>query len=904
MLTIRAMSDGAGYAKNHLEANDYYSENEKVVGHWFGKGAQRLGLSGELSHEDFELMRQGFNPANGEWLRIRQSANRLDANGKIITKARNLYDFTFSAPKSVSIMAILGGDERLIEAHRRAVTEALTELERIAATRVRSFNRNEDRVTGNIVVARYSHDSSRRLDPQLHDHCVAGNMTFDEVEERWKALQATDIYKSRAYLSEVYRNSLARQCIALGYEIVNRAPKRGRDMGFEIVGVSQDIIDRFSQGSKVRDESVQKFTKEVGRLPTDNEVAVLVADERPEKLTEMSTAEVRCDQLERLTPEGKEELNEVSSRAQGNMNAPEHDLWYEASRSVQFAIDHTFAHVSVSKDITILTEALRHGRGKLALEHVKTALDVQIASGKVFRHGRLLATQESLEREKQMIAAIDSGVNAYAPLGALKPLTCPLNDAQMEILHSALENRDFAFSIQGAAGVGKTQLLGELRHQLAHNQRGFTAVAPTHSAVGELKKVGYEDAMTIRALLDNPEAQAFLKGTVLLIDEAAMVGSEPMAQLIRLAKGADARIIFSGDTSQIQPVDAGDALLVLEKHSSLQTRSLKEVLRQQTKEYREAVKAFRDDPISGFERLLAMDAFKEVDYLDRPAAVAQAYLKAGADTLLICPKHEEIDRVTHEVRRLAKQSSQLVDGQMCERYSPQNCSTAQKKDVSKLHVGQTLVFHKATKDIPKNAAVDLVRFENNAAIGRLENGTEVRITSRHAKAYEVFQKEAIEVCSGERLFIQANRRADLKFTNGEWVDVLSIDSAGNKKLRDGRIMPAHFKQFSYGYASTAHASQGKTVSNVIVSADEMSKELFYVAISRGKFRCEIFTSSIEKLFATVTQSSVRTSAIELHALAQAAMNAQIIEERRQSEEMQKAAGYSQQSLRPDLTAGR
>jgi conjugative relaxase-like TrwC/TraI family protein len=904
MLTIRAMSDGKGYAENHLEANDYYSENEKVKGQWFGRGAERLGLSGEVTLDAFELMRQCHHPLTGEMLRQRPSVDRLDEHGKVITHARSLYDFTFSAPKSVSLMAILGGDQRIIEAHHRAVTEALTELERIAATRVRMFNKNEDRATGNLVVARYEHDSSRRLDPQLHSHCVAGNLTYDEVEERWKALQATDIYKSRAYLSEVYRNSLARQLLDLGYEIVNRPTRRGRDMGFEIVGVPQEVIDEFSLGSKAREKAVDHFVEERGRVPTDNEVAVLVSNDRPDKLAEITTSEVRQLQRERLTPQGEQQLAAMHTRAQENPNHPVQEFWSESSNSVQYAIEHTFVRVSVSKDTDLLTEALRHGRGKVGLEYLKNAMDVQEATGNIFRHGRLLATKESLEREKEMIAAIDTGVNRYAPLGTFKPLTRSLNDAQRDVLQAALNNHDFAFSIQGAAGVGKTQLLGELRHQLAHNNHPFTAVAPTHSAVEELKTVGYEDAMTIRSLLDNPESQAFLKGAVLLIDEAGMVGSEPMAQLIRLAKGFDARIIFSGDTSQIQPVDAGDALLVLEKHSKLQTESLTQVLRQQRKQYREAVETFRDDPAGGFERLVAMEAVKEVHYLDRPIAVAEAYRNAGEDALLICPTHEEIDRVTHEVRRLGKEAGELKDGQLCEHLVAQNYTLAQKKDTSKLHVGQTLVFHKATKDVPKNATVELVRIEENAAIGRLDNGKEVRITSRHAKAYEVFLKEEIEVCPGERLVVQANRRSDLKFTNGETVEVMSIDGAGNKTLRDGRIMPAHFKQFGYGYAMTAHASQGKTVSHVIVSADDMSKELFYVAISRGKFRCEVFTSDAGRLQAAVTESGVSISAIELHKEAMALKRARLEEKRRLEEIEKERARAMDQSVAPDLTLGR
>jgi conjugative relaxase-like TrwC/TraI family protein len=126
-------------------------------------------------------------------------------------------------------MADLGEDRRLIEAHRIAVAVALRELESYAAARVRKAQANNDRPTENLVIAVYHHDTSRQLDPQLHTHAVAANLTYDRVEARWKALQASGIYERRAYLTEVYRNALAREVLRLGYEIESRRDSRGRD---------------------------------------------------------------------------------------------------------------------------------------------------------------------------------------------------------------------------------------------------------------------------------------------------------------------------------------------------------------------------------------------------------------------------------------------------------------------------------------------------------------------------------------------------------------------------------------------------------------------------------------------------------------------------------------------------
>src|SRR5438552_7877222 len=138
MLTIRAMSNGQGYAARHLVHRDYYAEGERVSGQWYGRGAEQLGLSGEVTETQFESIRQGLDPDTGAFLRPRHSADRLDPEGQTQSRGRHLYDFTISAPKSVSIMATVGQDDRLITAHERAVDEALQELEAWGAARVRT----------------------------------------------------------------------------------------------------------------------------------------------------------------------------------------------------------------------------------------------------------------------------------------------------------------------------------------------------------------------------------------------------------------------------------------------------------------------------------------------------------------------------------------------------------------------------------------------------------------------------------------------------------------------------------------------------------------------------------------------------------------------------------------------
>jgi conjugative relaxase-like TrwC/TraI family protein len=861
MLTIRAMSDGRGYSSRHLEHSDYYAEGEHVIGHWRGRGAELLGLKGDVRSGDFESLRQGLDPQTGEFLRQRKSADRVSADGTAQSHGRHLYDFTISAPKSVSVMAILGGDQRLIEAHQKAVAEALRELEAYADTRVRQGRANKDRRTGNIVIAAYHHDTSRELDPQIHTHAVAANMTYDGTEGRWKALQASGIYERRAYLTEVYRNALAREVRLLGYGIENRRNSRGRDCGFEIRGLSDELLAKYSQRSRQRDEAVNRFIAKNGRQPTDNEIAVLVRESRADKLIEISTLEMRKRQFSRLTPAEKSLLD-------GLRREPNTMTLGSGEASLEYAKDHFFERVSVATDYEILAEALRHGRGQIDPENLKSILNFQGLSGTILRSGNEIATAASLKREKEMIECINSGIGRFERLGKkLFIASDRLSPEQRRAVEFVLKSRDRAVNIRGAAGTGKTATLRELHRGLMESGRDILAVAPTMSAVEEIQKVGFEKAVTIERLLQDPRLQMALPGKVLIVDEAGMVSGRQMSEILHFSERFGARVVFSGDTRQIQSVEACDALRILEKESRLKSVELTQVQRQTVKAYREAIKELRRDPARGFEKLDFMGAVREVPWLDRAQTIAQSCSEAelqGHNTLVVCATHDEIDRVTEAIRSSRKMRGKLGEGVQIGRDVSLNWTTAQKSDMHNFRPGQILVFHRAVKGIAKNETVEVAQIEGKGVMVRNEFGELRRITTKQAKSFDVCERRAFEVASGDKLLITANRREPgFHCTNGEIVAVKGIDKHGGISLEDGRVLPPNFRQFTHGYAVTAHRSQGKSVDSIIISGDGMQKELFYVAASRGRESVQVITSDKAMLRDGIGCSTARQSASEL-----------------------------------------
>jgi conjugative relaxase-like TrwC/TraI family protein len=861
------MSGGAGYDQRHLEHSDYYDEHRRVQGEWHGQGAGLLGLRGEVTREQFEAVREGLHPETGEFLRPRHSADRISLDGSEQSKGRSLYDLTFSAPKSVSIQALVGGDERLVAAHDRAVRETLVEAESHSATRVRLSGANENRTTANWIVATYRHDTSRELDPQLHTHAVATNLTYDGVEGRWKALQASGLYERRAYLTEVYRNALAREVRGLGYEIESRRDSKGKDHGFDIIGVSKELLEKYSVRSAQRDAAVERFALEHGRKPTDNEVAVLVRESRADKLAEIATDKVREQQQARLAPEEKHTLQHLRAESlERNPRILRESS--QASESLQYAKEHLFERNSVVRDHELMTEALRHGRGQIDPGQLRGALELEQSQGSLIRAGDNLATRESLEREQRMIATVDRGIGRFERLGGEREFhpSKRLREEQQRAVHQVLDSRDLAINLRGAAGTGKTATLHEIDRGLHDAGRDVVAVAPTRSAVEELRKVGFKDAMTISRLLDSPE-QASLHGKVLVVDEAGMVSGRQMEGLLKLAEREHARILFSGDTRQIQSVEASDALRILERESQMKSVSLTGVQRQTQAEYRDAIQTLRDSPEQGFEKLEKLGAVREVPYLDTARTVAAAYRELAADpirkVLVVAGTHEEIGRITHAIRGDMKQDGELERGMVFERHAPLQWTEAQKKDLSNYQEGQMLQFHRSSHGISKHETLVVERANASHIVARDRHGVERMVSPTQARSFSVHERHQIEVAPGDRLLLTGNRReTDFRATNGELAKVRSVDG-GRIQLEDGRTLPANYHEFDHGYAITAHRSQGKTVDAVVLSGDGMKQEQFYVAASRGREGITVITSDVDRLRESLGISSMRPSATEL-----------------------------------------
>jgi conjugative relaxase-like TrwC/TraI family protein len=844
-LAHKNLADAKKYFEEHLAQNDYYAAGEIRPGQWIGMGTERLGLKGDVTREEFCALCENHNPNDGRRLTQRQQKEG---------QRRVFYDFTCSAPKSVSVLAVTLDDQRLIAAHEEAAKIAFRELETFATARVRKHGIvNRDRVTGNLVSAAFVHDSSRALDPQLHTHFTVFNATFDGQENRWKALEARGMYDAIRYGTAVYRNELAKQVQQIGYSI------RPAKHGFEIEGVSNEVLKRFSKRAEQRDAIVGEMEERLGRKLSNNEISHAVHQSRAKKIKGISTAEVRERQLSQLSAEERQSLETLRASAHST-RLPQIALAEE--QALSHAVEHVFERKSVVPEHELLNVALSHRLGQMELKHLKAAVKY---SDDLIKSERGVSTKEILATELSLIQIVNAGCDSVLPLHPCYRPADWLGEDQRRAIYHVLRTSDRITGLKGLAGSGKTSALRELVTACNETKIEPLFCAPTTAATEVLRKEGFE-AKTLQSLLLSKPLS--LKDKLIVLDEAGAVGMDDMKRLFDLAK--DSRIILCGDTGQHGSVPRGDALRILEQHSDFKSGQLTAIRRQRKAEYRKAVElAAQKRTVEAFAQLEQMEAVSEYSGDKLHGLAAKSYLKALAENksaLLVAPTWNEITAVTEKVRVELKSSGRLVgEEKEFEVFDSLSWTEAQKRDAGQYCPGMAIQFHRRSHGFAKGESVQVTAVEKDTVKVQRADGTE-RLFPLNigCGSFDVGEKRKLKVASGEKLLLQSNWQK--RFVNGELVEVKAIQG-DSILLADGRVIPASYRTFTHGYAVTSHAAQGKTVDEVLVVASSrslpaVSQEQFYVSISRGRERCRIFTDDTDLLRSHVTHSSARLAAIE------------------------------------------
>lgn len=865
MFTSAKIRNGSTYLANHLSANDYYAKGEKVTGEWVGKGAESLGLSGDVSAADFEALRINQRPGTGERLTPRTKDTRMptlteagqafrDKNGrsgsaqevanfrlemKPVSNRVAFLDFQCSAPKSVSIMAVLAEDPRLRDAHTKASRLALKELEQFASRQNNSQTERRSEITGNICAAAFTHDASRALDPQLHTHFVIANAT-QSPNGRWFALNEFEMIKAVRYAGKVYQNELARSVQELGYQI-REVRKNGEVTGFEIAGVSDELCLRYSKRREEIEREIARFERERGREPSVREISLITRETRSPGLREIATPEVLAGQRAQLRLGEWEQLQALRQNAM-----PKHIEADGEREALDASVNHLFERQSVLKEYDVLAEALNQSLGHLDLQKLKGL--VQAGESGLVRltpEGGLLgecATRQGLALEQWSVFYVNAQKSHCFPLN---PRFIPgesLSSEQRSAVRAILSMKDRVFSFRGVAGAGKTTTLREVQRGLTEAGHEVFAITPTTSAAKVLQDEGFPQATTVEDFLRNGEKQRGLKGAIVMCDEAGLKSNRQGAALLRMAERHDLRVLLVGDIRQHVSVEAGDFLRVLEAHSRIGRCQVEEIHRQIPKDYRAAVTEMAQGNVQGgLEALDKMGCIKErqSNYLRHAAADYLRLTDQGKSLdrcIAVSFTWEENHRFTEAIREgLKKQGVLPAEGTRVTVHESLRWTNQQKQDWRRYEVGQVVDFTPSAHRKASSAVVARVGKDNLVAVA---DGREISLNLRQVNSFDVARLRQLEIAPGDKLLIRANDKKR-GLVNGQVLTADEISLNGSIKCREGVSIPAEFRQWCHGYVVTSHKAQGRTADHVVVAAENVTAKGAYVACSRGRQSCVI-----------------------------------------------------------------
>ena len=882
--TVSALSS-AGQASSYYEADDYYAEGGLSPSEWFGAGADALGLKGEVDRDTFRSLLEG-NVAGGQLGTTR--------DGKI--EHRPGWDVTFSAPKSVSVVALVAGDKRVVAAHAAAVKVALVHVEKhMAATRVRDGGEVAREATGNLAVATFRHETSRAQDPQLHSHAVILNATQDK-DGTWRSLEPRALYQLQKQIGAIYRQELAHGVASLGYAV-----ERGKDSTFEIVGVPERVIDALSQRTAAIDarlaergtsrEQASAVEKQIAALDTRD--AKQHSDHRALRTEWRATADAQgFDQAAReALVHG---ARETASGADQSIAAS------IAQRAVAFATAKLSEREAVFAEATLAKEAGDYAFGRVSHTAIVSAIDLARESSTLVprtfldKRGAEFAgftTPQAIETERTMLRIEAAGRGTAKPLANRMTAASIVEraartsgrsghvwtDDQKRATAELLSSRDRVAGVQGYAGTAKTTtVLATYAREAARQGYAVTALAPTASAALVLgEALGTRGDTVARHLIAPPSASS---KAVWVVDEASMLSAHDTARLLTAAEKAGARVVLVGDVKQLGSVGAGAAFAQLQS-AGMPTSQLAEIVRQSSSLTREAVEA----SIEGDARkaLAALDGgggriIEAADRDSRFAAIAKDYAARDADlrskTLVIEPSREGRDALTAEIRAALSKTGVLTGpGAEMRSLVAKSLTRAEARDPSSYERGDVVRFTRdyADKGVVRGTAyqVEVVDAAKAAISLRGQGGETIdwRLRQWGVGKSEAFEAQTLELKTGDRIHFTRNDR-DAGRINGLRGTVTFVDAVermATVALANGREQTLSLdtprdQHVRHAYVETAFAAQGRTADHVLIHADSkatnlVDQKMLYVAVSRARSSAAIYTDDRARLVSGIEE---------------------------------------------------
>ena len=883
--TVSGLTSSA-QAASYYEADDYYAQGGQSPSSWEGKAADDLGLEGEVDRDTFRALLDGK-------IAGRQLGTMRDGQ----LEHRPGWDLTLSAPKSVSIMALVAGDKRLIAAHGAAVRTALTHVEHhMAATRIRADGDVTREVTGKLAIASFRHITSREQDPQLHNHNVILNMTKG-ADGVWRSLEPRALYQLQKQVGAIYRQELAIQARELGYDIVT-----AKDSMFEIAGVPEAAATALSVRTAQIDarleergtsrENASAAEKQIAALDTrqakvEVDHVTLVTDWRAtadaagfakaERIALVASAQARA-----ASPDYRQSLADGQDRA--------------AQRAVAFAADKLGERQSVFSESALHEEAGQFALGKVSYAAIARAVVRSDRDGNLAARSFIdkrgasfpgFTTRSNIENEKAILRIEANGRGQSAPvisrLAAAKIVAREADASarsgrawtpdQRAATTQLLSTVNRVAAVQGYAGTAKTTtVLATYAHEATRRGVRVTALAPTASAATVLGQALDMRGDTVARHLLAPEGRQQSGPSTWIVDEASMLSAHDMARLLVAAERANARVILVGDVKQLGSVGAGAAFAQLQS-AGMETAKLAEIVRQTNPLTKEAVEA----SIQGDARR-ALDALDRgggmivahADHAERMKAMAKDYAalspKDQRSTIVIDPSRAGRDALNADIRTQLVANGQLTGAAIAMRtLESKGMTRAEARDARSYAIGEVVRFARDydAKGIARRETLVVTGIDpgKNAVTLAKADGQQIDWRPRQwgAAKSEAFTVGIMELMKGDRIEFTRNDRA-LGRENGAQASVIATSAderTARLRLDNGKFQTlsldnAADQHLRHGYVQTAHAAQGRTAERVMIHADSratnlVDQKMMYVAVSRAKASAAVYTDDRGKL---------------------------------------------------------
>jgi conjugative relaxase-like TrwC/TraI family protein len=892
MLTIsKPLSSGQAQSYHQKEftakEQNYWSQRGVIAGDWQGRLAPQFGLVGAVSAEDFAKLSQGQHPQTEEQLvRQRASYQYLDADGKTIKtmEHRAGWDATFSAPKSVSLTALVGGDERVREAHRESVRVALDQLERYTQARIGGNHPPE--TTGSFIAAKFEHDTARPVDgyvaPQLHTHVVVFNITERENGQP-RAIQPHSLFASQQFATAVYQSELTYRLRQLGYEITT-----GRSGAPEIKGYTQEYLD----ASSPRSQQIREYLERTGR--SGKEAAEIAAHSTRDRKEVHSPGEVMAAHRKLAADFGHQAdavVQAARERSQHQEN-PVNSL-DRVRESLTFSRDKNFEREAVVDERALIRDGLRRGMGEITHAQVRANLDTRLASGEfqlVERPqsvpGRQFTTAKTIEAEHEILARMRDGQNHMDPVLS-RPQAISVTDRQPQlnrvqkmVVEDVLSSPDRIQGIQGFAGSGKTTTLTVIRCAAERQRYQVEGFAPTSRAARQLKEAGIE-AGTLQAFLvrgDDTERNLDHK-RFFFIDESSLASTSQMREFLSRI-GARDRVLLIGDIRQHQGVEAGRPFEQLQE-AGMRTARLDEIVRQRDLALRSAVELLATGQVSAaLDSLQRQGRVKEIpDAEDRIRTVAKCYVESPENTLIVSPDNASRRELNIAVRQELKTTGALAPEDHTFRIlvQRQDMTGAERTWASHYTIGDVVRYTRGSKVMGMGAGA----YASVGAIDPVANQLTVEKANREIVTYDprrltgvsVYRAIEQQFSVGDRIQFTAPDKS-LGVANRDLAIIQAVHPDGRLSARLDNNRQIEFdasehRHFDHGYAVTSHSSQGLTAERVLVHADTkvhpdlLNSRFGYVAISRASHEATLFTDDTAKLARQLGADVSKTSALEI-----------------------------------------